>query len=54
MRKILTLGLVLTALAGTSPAQNKKDVLVTIGKNTVTLDEFNRIYERNNSNIQDP
>ncbi len=59
MRKSVNLGrvlttLVLTTLVLTAPAQNRKDVLVTIGKNAVTLDEFTRIYERNNSNIQDP
>ena len=42
------------ALSLASAAQKKKDVLVTIGKTPVTMDEFLRIYERNNSNIQDP
>ncbi len=35
-------------------ADNNQDILLTIGKQTVSLDEFKYIYERNNSNIQDP
>ncbi|HNQ37692.1 MAG TPA: peptidylprolyl isomerase [Prolixibacteraceae bacterium] len=54
MRNILILGLLLTTLAGMAPAQEKKGALVTIGKTAITPDEFHRIYERNNANIQDP
>lgn len=36
-----------------SAAPQKKNVLLTIEKEKTTLDEFMRIYERNNSNIQD-
>ncbi len=36
-----------------SAAPKKKDVLLTIEKEKISLDEFMRIYERNNNNIQD-
>jgi len=54
MKRVILAGFLVFALSLASAAQKKKDVLVTIGKTPVTMDEFLRIYERNNSNIQDP
>lgn len=35
-------------------AQKKQDIVVTIGNETVSAEEFRTIYERNNGNITDP
>jgi peptidyl-prolyl cis-trans isomerase SurA len=53
MKKILIAGLLLGAITFGSTAQKKKDVLLTIDKEKITKDDFMRIYERNNNNIQD-
>ncbi len=54
MKRIVTIGLLIVLLGFSSAAQKKKDILVTIGGKAVTLNDFMRIYERNNANIQDP
>ncbi len=51
---MITAGMLALVLCLSSAAQKKQDILVSIGNNPVTVDEFTRIYERNNSNIQDP
>jgi len=54
MKKLVSVSLLVFSVCFTLAAQKKQDVLVTIGKNPITRDEFKYIYERNNSNIQDP
>jgi peptidyl-prolyl cis-trans isomerase SurA len=53
MKKCFATGLLVLILGYGSYAQKKQNVLLTIGKEQVTLDDFLRVYERNNSNIQD-
>ena len=53
MRKFIFVGTLLMAIVFGSTAQKKKDVLLTIEKEKISLDDFRRIYERNNNNIQD-
>jgi peptidyl-prolyl cis-trans isomerase SurA len=53
MKKILIAGLLLMAVVLSSTAQKKKDILLTIDRKKISLDDFMRIYERNNNNIQD-
>lgn len=54
MKRIFTAAILIVLLGFSSTAQKKKEILVTIGETPVTLSDFMRIYERNNSNIQDP
>jgi len=54
MKKLITAGLLILGIYFTLYAQKKDQVLLKIAGNPVTLDEFQRIYLRNNSNIQDP
>jgi peptidyl-prolyl cis-trans isomerase SurA len=53
MRRIFAAGLLALIVSFGSTAQKKKNVLLTVGNEQITLDEFLRVYERNNSNIQD-
>ncbi len=54
MKRIALIGCLILGMVVTTGAAKKEKVLLNIGGNTVTMDEFMRIYERNNSNIQDP
>ncbi len=54
MKKVLTSGLMIFMTLFLQAADHKQDILLTIGKQTVPLEEFKYIYERNNSNVQDP
>ena len=47
--KRMILSLILIATVWGLQAQNKSDVLVTIGNDTVTVDEFAKAYGKNNN-----
>lgn len=54
MNKIISFFMIFGLLATPGYAQKNRDVLVKIGPNEISSDEFKRIYERNNGNIPDP
>jgi peptidyl-prolyl cis-trans isomerase SurA len=54
MKKILIAGLLLIITFSESMAGEKQQILLTINKKEkIPMDEFRRVYERNNNNIQD-
>jgi peptidyl-prolyl cis-trans isomerase SurA len=53
MKRLLLSGMALMFILCVTAAPKKKNVLLTIEKEKIALDEFMRIYERNNNNIQD-
>lgn len=54
MNKRIALICLVLGMALPATAAKKEKVLLQIGGNRITLEEFMRIYDRNNSNIQDP
>ncbi len=53
MKRLILGCILINTLFSPCFAQKKQNVLLTVGKQRITLDEFLRVYERNNSNIQD-
>ncbi|HOI49958.1 MAG TPA: peptidylprolyl isomerase, partial [Prolixibacteraceae bacterium] len=54
MKKLTVTALVWLGILFSSAAQQKDKVLVTIGGQPVGLEEFIRIYRKNNENLQNP
>lgn len=54
MKKLTVTALVWLGILFSSAAQQKDEVLVTIGGQPVGLEEFVRIYRKNNENLQNP
>jgi peptidyl-prolyl cis-trans isomerase SurA len=54
MERIVILLLVITQLITSCDASTKNDVVVTINGHDFTVDEYQRIYQKNNSQLSDP
>ena len=53
MKRFFTAGLLIFAVCLQGMAQKRQNILLTVGKERITYDQFLRVYERNNNNIQD-